>query len=193
MTTNPYQAPASDVTQAHSNQPYQPNIFTAQGRIGRLRYLGYGMISYLCLIPIFALIGVSAGISGSTGESGEPGILIFVLGGIAYLALIVFSFILAKRRLNDLNQSGWLSLLLFIPLVNIVVGLWLLFAPGKKEQNNYGPYPVKNPIGIVILALIMPIAILGILAAVAIPAYQDYVERASSYENVLENESIYSE
>lgn len=193
MTTNPYQAPASDVTQAHSNQPYQPKIFTAQGRIGRLRYLGYGMISYLCLIPIFALIGVSAGISGSTGESGEPGVLIFVLGGIAYLALIVFSFILAKRRLNDLNQSGWLSLLLFIPLVNIVVGLWLLFAPGKKEQNNYGPYPVKNPIGIVILALIMPIAIIGILAAVAIPAYQDYVERAASYENVLENESIYSE
>ena len=77
--------------------------------------------------------------------------------------------------------------------MNIFVGLWLLFAPGKKEHNNYGPHPVKNPIGIVILALIMPIVMIGILAAVALPAYQDYVERAASYESVLENESSYTE
>ena len=83
---NPYQAPASDVTQATNNQPYQPKIFTAQGRIGRLRYLGYGLISALCLIPIFALIGMSAAVTGGAGESGGPGIIVIILGVIAYLA-----------------------------------------------------------------------------------------------------------
>ena len=102
MTTpNPYQAPASDVTQAddsQSYQPYQPKIFTGQGRIGRLRYLGYGMISYLCLIPVVAVIGVLMALFDD--GSGEPGAFSILLIAIAYIALIVFSFMLAKRRLN---------------------------------------------------------------------------------------------
>jgi len=183
-TANPYQAPESNVTQATNNRPYQPKIFTPEGRIGRLRYLAYGMISYLCIIPVIAIIGGI--IAATSGGSGELGIVGGLLIGVVYIALIVFSFILAKRRLNDLNQSGWLSLLLIIPLVNIIVGLWLLFAPGKKESNKYGAYPVKNPVGIVILAIGMPVLMIIILASVALPAYQDYVERAASYENVSE-------
>ncbi|MBL4673140.1 MAG: DUF805 domain-containing protein [Arenicella sp.] len=178
-TANPYQAPASDVTQAQSNRPYQPKIFTADGRIGRLRYLAYGLIINLCFVPA-ALLILAIG-AATTGDSGQPSFIVWILAGIAYIALIVFSFVLAKRRLNDLNQSGWLSLLLLIPLVNLGVILWLIFAPGKKEQNSYGPYPIKNPGGIVALALILPlIAILGIIAAIALPAYVDYTERAAS-------------
>jgi len=186
-TNNPYQAPTSDVTQANSNQPYQPQIFTTKGRIGRLRYLAYGMISYLCLIPLGIVAAMIGGLAG--GDSSDPGIvsgIMFLLIGIGYLAMLVFMFVLAKRRLNDLNQSGWLSLLLIIPLVNFIIGLWLIFAPGKKEHNGYGAHPVKNPIGIVLLAVLMPIAMLGILASITIPAYQDYVERAASVENLSE-------
>ena len=190
---NPYQAPTSDVTQAADNQPYQPQIFSAQGRIGRLRYLGYGMISYLCLLPVLLVVGIISAISGESDGLGGASIFGVVLIVVAYIALTVYSFMLAKRRLNDLNQSGWLSLLLLVPLVNFIFGLWILFAPGKKERNNYGPHPVKNPIGIVILAAIMPLAILGILAAVVLPAYSDYVERASSYESRLESQSSYTE
>jgi len=185
MTTeNPYQAPGSDVTQAQSNRPYQPKIFTAEGRIGRLRYLAYGVISYLCIIPVAMIVGVLAALT--SGGSGEIGIFGGLLLGIVYIALVVFMFVLAKRRFNDLNQSGWLSLLLLVPLVNLFVSLWLIFGPGTKESNNYGPRPVKNPIGIVILAVVMPVLMIGILAAVALPAYQDYVERAAAYENLSE-------
>jgi uncharacterized membrane protein YhaH (DUF805 family) len=184
-TANPYQAPSSDVTQAHSMRPYQPRIFTAEGRIGRLRYLAYGLIINLCFIPVALLILAIA--TATTGDSGQPSLIVWILGGIAYIALIVASFILAKRRLNDLNQSGWLSLLLLIPLVNFGVILWLIFAPGEKQQNSYGAYPIKNTGGIVALALILPfIAIVGIIAAIALPAYVDYTERAaSSYQDSL--------
>ena len=185
MTTeNPYQAPTSDVSQSTSNQPYQPKIFTTKGRIGRLRYLAYGVISYLCLIPFGALAAVFGGLSG--GNSGEPSVIILLLLGLGYIALLFFMFVLAKRRLNDLNQSGWLSLLLLIPLVNLIIGLWLVFAPGKKQQNSYGPYPVKNPVGIVILALVMPVLMIGVIASIAIPAYSDYADRAASFQNLSE-------
>lgn len=186
-TANPYQAPNADVTNS-SNEPYDPKIFTAQGRIGRVRYLAFGFISYLILIPVFLVIGLIAGIGGGfEGGAGAMSGLVMILGGIAYIALIVYAFILAKRRFNDLDQSGWLSLLLIIPLVNIIVSLFLLFAPGKPISNKYGQPPSKNPIWVWICGLLMPILLIGILAAVAIPAYQDYTERA------LQAESLYSE
>lgn len=183
-TGNPYQAPNADVVNA-SNDTYTPRIFTPQGRIGRLRYLAYGMLSYLLVIPVFLVVGVlaAAGASddGGVGILGGIGMLI---GAIAYIAIIVYSFMLSKRRFNDLGQSGWLSLLFIIPLVNIIVGLFLIFAPGKPMTNQYGQPPGKNPIWVIICALVYPIAIIGILAAIVVPAYSDYVERAQQAESI---------
>lgn len=41
------------------------------------------------------------------------------------------------RRLHDLNRSGSYLLLAFVPLVNVVMILYLLFAPGKVESNRW--------------------------------------------------------
>ena len=41
------------------------------------------------------------------------------------------------RRLHDLNLSGWCLLLAFVPLVNVVMILYLLLAPGKVEGNKW--------------------------------------------------------
>lgn len=41
------------------------------------------------------------------------------------------------RRLHDLNRSGWYLLLAFVPVVNIVVMIRLLFEPGKVEGNRW--------------------------------------------------------
>ena len=41
------------------------------------------------------------------------------------------------RRLHDLNLSGWYLLLAFIPLVNVGMILYLLFAPGKVAGNRW--------------------------------------------------------
>jgi len=179
-TSNPYQAPNADVGSA-STEPYQPKIFTAQGRIGRLRYLAYGFLSYLLLIPIFIVIGVVAAILGD-GATEVVEILGGIIGVVAYIALFVYSFMLYKRRFNDLGQSGWLSLLLLVPIVNIVVWLFLLFAPGKPMTNQYGQPPSKNPVWVIICAVLFPILFFGILASVALPAYSDYVERAKQAE-----------
>ncbi len=179
MTNNPYQAPTSDVSQQGGNQTYQPKILTANGRIGRLRYLAYSLVGYAFLIPGMAIMAL-AGFNPEEPSvfSGIGGILLL----LGYLALIVYVFILAKRRFNDLDKTGWMSLLLIIPLVNLVIGLWLIFGSGTSTANQFGPMPVENPLSVKIFGLLLPILVfvIGILAAISIPAYQDYVERANS-------------
>lgn len=54
---------------------------------------------------------------------------------------IVFS--LNVRRCHDLNKSGWWLLLLFIPFVNFLFVLYLLFAKGTEGFNRFG----ANPLG----------------------------------------------
>ena len=101
-----------------------------------------------------------------------------IILGILYIALIYFSFLFAVRRLHDRNHSGWLSLLMLVPLVNIAMALYLTFAKGDANENQFGLPRVTQTWEKVlgwIYVLIFPI---GILAAIAIPAYQDYVQRA---------------
>ncbi len=54
----------------------------------------------------------------------------------AYLVVVA-----GIRRLHDLNRSGWYLLLAFVPLVNVVMILYLIFAPGKAEGNRWPANP----------------------------------------------------
>ena len=52
-------------------------------------------------------------------------------------------------------------------------------------ENKYGLPPAPNSVLVVIGSLAMPlVAVLGIVAAIAIPAYQDYVQRAEAAETM---------
>ena len=48
---------------------------------------------------------------------------------------LIIPIILANicRRLNDLGKSRYFTLVAFIPIVNLIFFLYLLFAPGKKN------------------------------------------------------------
>ena len=77
------------------------------------------------------------------------------------------------------NRSGWWFLLFLVPLINLVMTIYVIFFSGTQGPNNFGPAPVANTLGVKILALTLPvIMVVGILAAIAIPAYQDYIMRA---------------
>jgi len=174
---NPYQAPSSNTELNTKSGTYQPKVFSTKGRIGRLRYLAYIWAGYLVVIPV-ALMGGIASISGDPSSSSLSGFMIFLLV-IAYIVMIAFFIILAKRRLNDLDHSGWMALIMLVPLVNVIFGLYIIFAAGKPDHNRFGPPPTKNSLIVKIAGLAMPvIAIIGIVAAVALPAYSDYVTRA---------------
>ncbi|HCY64883.1 MAG TPA: hypothetical protein DHV59_19100 [Oxalobacteraceae bacterium] len=71
---------------------------------------------------------------------------------------------------------------MLVPLVNLILALYMIFGAGTPAENRFGPRPAKNSRAVVICGLLLPalIAVIGILAAIAIPAYQDYVVRAKA-------------
>jgi len=176
---NPYTAPdaALDIEQ---DELYQPNIFTFSGRIGRLRYLAYSIGTSIILSAVMMpIIGSTMFAGMAAGVEQAMGAMTIVAMTVFYGGSIVLSVMFGKRRLNDMNRSGWWFLLFLVPLVNILVAIYVIFFPGTQGSNRFGPGPVANTLGVKILAWILPVIfIVGILAAIAIPQYQDYVMRA---------------
>ena len=72
-----------------------------------------------------------------------------------------------------------MSLLAFIPFVGLI---WL-FKSGTEGENRFGAPPPPNSLMVKILGLALPIAYLLVVFAIAIPAYQNYVERARAQQS----------
>ena len=163
---NPYSAPDAALDTGQDDL-YQPKIFSFSGRIGRMRYLAYNAGANLVLFAgMIPLAGGFSGLASATDMNSAFGI-IYVIANIAALIIAVMW---GKRRMNDLNRSGWWMLLLFVPLVNLIFMIYPLAFGGTDGSNNYGPAPVKNTIGVIILGSVIPVIfILGIVAAVAVP------------------------
>jgi len=178
--SNPYNAPTADLSQvADSGSTYQPQFMTIHGRIGRLRYLAYTSVASLAILAVMMVVMVGLG-SISIQAAMLPLVLLIPLMGI--------SFVMAKRRLNDMDRSGWWVLLTFVPILGIIPSLILLFYPGDKQANDYGLPPAPNTTGVVIGAcsLIALFFIGGIVAAVALPAYQGYMEKAKAAQEAAQ-------
>jgi uncharacterized membrane protein YhaH (DUF805 family) len=163
---NPYNAPDAELGHG-GDDTYTPSIISFNGRIGRLRYLAYGMGTYiLMMLVMIPLAGTSAILGG--GESMSA--IGMLLMAVVYIAMLVAGIAFAKRRLNDLNRSGWWFLLVFVPIANLLLTIYLIFFPGTDGSNNWGPAPGPNSIGVLILGWSMPVLmVLGIVAAIAVP------------------------
>jgi uncharacterized membrane protein YhaH (DUF805 family) len=178
---NPYSTPDAAL-ENEQQEFYQPKIFSFKGRIGRLRYMAYGIGTYFVVMAVFMpILGGTMLMGGSMPVPGEGGISIPMIAAmvIFYIAVILLSVAFGKRRLNDLNRSGWWILILIVPLVNLLMTIYILFFPGSSEANDFGPPPVANSLGVKILGWLFPVIfLLGIVAAIAVPQYQQYVSQA---------------
>lgn len=109
----------------------------AAGRFGRFSYLAWNCLLAIVMLLFIAMIAVIFPSLLQGAADGLPA-LAMIIFGILYLAVLYFTFIFTIRRLHDRNHSGWLSLLLLVPLANIGIALYLLFAPGDAQSNAYG-------------------------------------------------------
>jgi uncharacterized membrane protein YhaH (DUF805 family) len=174
---NPYAAPRTNVARGDAPEDYgELKVFSAQGRLGRVRYIGYTM-------GVTLLMSIVIGIAAGLATLAAPAVALLV-AGVGYVAIVVVQFMLTIQRSHDMNVTGWLSLIVLVPLGVLV--FW--FAPGTRGENNYGKPPPPNSTGAVVLACLLPfMVIVGIVAAVAVPAYQDYAQRvATSPQQTLE-------
>jgi uncharacterized membrane protein YhaH (DUF805 family) len=179
--------PQSQLTEPASNETYTPKFFALNGRIGRVRYLGYSVGAGLLLMPVMFLLMGGAGMFSAMSGGADAAAGLGIVSMLAIYALTgAATIILARRRLHDLGKNGWLSLVMLIPLIGFFFWLWLIFGPGDVQSNEYGPPPGPNSTGVIILACILPLFfVIGIVAAIAIPAYSGYADKARAAQ--LEN------
>ncbi len=59
-----------------------------------------------------------------------------------WLWIIYIMFTSYIKRLHDLDKSGWMSLLILIPLVNIYIFVICGFFKWTEWTNKYGPDPL---------------------------------------------------
>ncbi len=133
--TNPYVAPASDV--ATEDEFGDVKIFSFTGRIGRLRYLAFSMVMVFAMYFAMGII-VAVALPQANGMTVMP-----LLVGLLSLASLLIGLMFMIQRLHDINACGWWPLLMFVPVVNALMGLVLLFVPGTRGDNRFGRKPKR--------------------------------------------------
>ena len=78
-------------------------------------------------IVVSILLGVVDGILGTTG----------MLGMVYSLAVFIPGISIGARRLHDIGKSGWMQLIMLIPLVGFI-WLIILWIKDSAPKNEYG-------------------------------------------------------
>jgi uncharacterized membrane protein YhaH (DUF805 family) len=98
---------------------------------GRLLYVWGGWI-----YPLLWIFAISIGAMVLEGMMGyyDTSPILDILTVPVELACIVVAILMVLRRLRDLETTGWAILVMFVPVVNFLFSLYLIFAPGKRGK-----------------------------------------------------------
>lgn len=106
-----------------------------------------------------------------------------LLGGVYSLAILMPYWAVTVRRLHDTGRSGWWLLLELLPGIGHLLLFIFMVLDSHYNDNEYGANPKPGQQGgsslllvLVVILVLLP-AIIGFIAAIALPAYQDYVSR----------------
>ncbi|MFH1968100.1 MAG: DUF805 domain-containing protein, partial [bacterium] len=109
-----------------------------KGRIGRKNYflglLFFAAIPYLAVLLMSTFVFLLAPVF-------NTGFMWFIVVAVAilfYVLIFIHIICLHIRRFHDIGKSGWYILTFFVPLLNLIMILILLFEAGKQEVNKYG-------------------------------------------------------
>jgi uncharacterized membrane protein YhaH (DUF805 family) len=116
------------------SKPLTEDLFSFSGRRNRKSYIFSLLILWTIFVPLLAL------------RAALPAPLGLVIVGLIWLPLAVSSFAIGSQRCRDFGWTGWAFLLLFIPVISLIFVLALMFIPGTKGPNQYGPDPLSAPV-----------------------------------------------
>ena len=120
-------------------------FFSWEGRLNRKRYILRCLALGLIIMAIYILLMVIAFTTAETQMgNGLPMMGAFSASYILYLPFIIAGYLLAIRRLHDLDLSAFFILLSFVPVVSFFFTLYLIFKKGTEGPNSYGPDPLST-------------------------------------------------
>ncbi len=107
------------------------------GRVSRhIYWLAYVLFVSVSGVVLGQLLGGEEASFSSLAEIGGP----FVI-----LATIYANFAVTVKRLHDVGYSGFLAVLMFVPLANLFFTIWIGILPGNAGPNAYGDMPDRVP------------------------------------------------
>ncbi len=155
----------------------QDSPLSPAGRFNRLSYIGWYGFLHVIIFLIAIIFSLALGIlnvdNGMMNEnfsnalSGLAGLGFFVLLGV----YLYFHVVLVIRRLHDLNQSGWMSLLFFVPLINVFLTFYLLLVPGSAGRNAYGYPRITSTAEKIMAWLVIVLIVLSLLSMGSMMSY----------------------
>jgi len=113
-------------------------LFSFKGRIGR----GTFWVIVIIHILIMLLLMISIVYAPATIDFDDWRVRL----SVNYLLTATWvMFAISAKRWHDIGTSGWMTLLMCIPVVNILAFLGLGMIPGDKGSNKYGEEPLHAP------------------------------------------------
>ncbi|WP_066804870.1 DUF805 domain-containing protein [Moraxella oblonga] len=147
MNHNPYTAPQSNLDDDYDYFEYDTTPFyKPTGRIGRVRFLAYNGI-WACILVVFFIL-----LLGLVEAFGITSTIITMLGTPIMLYGVLTPM---ARRLTDLGRSRWWAVLYFVPFLNFVFFLYLIFAKGDEGVNDYGSPSLYGVVDIIFVCLVL--------------------------------------
>lgn len=113
---------------------------------GRVTRRGY-LLVILIELAIYVLFGVFQPIYNPTGPDVYSPLHMSGLSIVIILLLLIPTIIYGAKRFHDFGWSAWCVILTFVPIVNLLIALMLIFVPGNRGPNKYGldPRKKRNP------------------------------------------------
>lgn len=109
---------------------------------GRARRKEFWMFLLFYMIVFFLLGLTLAIIEEILSLSGETALTITnIATGLYAFAMIIPWLAVSVRRLHDIGKSGWMFLIVFIPIIGRIWLLILMLTHGDICDNKYGPDP----------------------------------------------------
>lgn len=99
-----------------------------KGRSSRAEYWYFSLFN---LIAAVVLVIISNVIGDTNG----------IISNIYFLAITIPGLAVAVRRLHDTGRSGWMLLILLIPVIGAFWFLILMVIDSNPGDNKYGPNP----------------------------------------------------
>ncbi|WP_347453272.1 DUF805 domain-containing protein [Acinetobacter thermotolerans] len=151
----------------------QDSVRSPHGRFSRCSWLAWQMILLFWLIPLALILLATSPFLHVHNYQNWMLWIAYPFIAIYLAVLFYFSVVFTIRRLHDLNHSGWLSVMMVIPGLNLLFFFYLVIAKGSTSKNRYGlPRTVQTwekPLAILYLLLS-----LYLLSTFAMALYSNY-------------------